>query len=349
MTSSITTNGKLLGKRRFSGPLLFHLILMLFAIGCTNQYGVQNIVISPISEGITDTAISINPTTETKTPISTSASLSVDNTPETSPSATPDLDIWTPIPNDPPLPISPTFVYWTPVPTLNNSDAHSVFENWMSGSTGCGVPCWGITPGITTLSEAHYQISKIILSIGGEYEIIANGKCVYGNCKAISWTVDNISGNVTTYVNDDIYGISINFPISTDGNEIMDILEKFGVPSKVYISTGASVFDEMSPFDLVLVYFNESLVVRYFWNTEVIDDKITACVQENPVDISMGFGDSANWSASRVKLISYGWYGINPFSFKELETVTELSLEDFYYAFREDQNACIATPVDLWP
>jgi len=252
---------------------------------------------------------------------------------------------------------------WTPAPTLQPDEAHDLVLELLETNADCELPCWwGIDPRsyewreALTFLEKFSPITKekgIIGGKGGYFDIFlsSTGLQVVLEIYFSNSHIDQIHiiNNFYTKENDG-YKLEYNNPTYFQlvrNYTLANILTKYGQPSQVLFRSFAPNFIWYESRTL-LFYPENGFYVLYISKNDLktINDKqfIETCPSEGL--IWLGLFD-ANDSLSLQDLLK-------PYEklskYKELEEVTEMTIEKFYEVFQvPDCNTKIITPVELWP
>ena len=105
--------------------------------------------------------------------------------------------------------------------------------------------------------------------------------------------------------------------------------------------------EEIYNLDMILSFPANKFTLRYIREAEVQENNIVACGE--PILTSLHIVDDADntWSFEKVLEIVFG-VGENETGYKELEVVSNLSVESFYYYFIKYPTACFSTPLSNW-
>jgi hypothetical protein len=294
------------------------LLIILPVAGCTH------IAYSTQSPTISSTVTISSHQTASQTLTSTEAILALTTSPRVSPSQTP-------------------FSTWTSLPTLSDSQAEAQWLKWLKGTTDCLLPCWGgITPGKTSWQETK-QILGSVLNILDTNE---EDTCTFGPCKVIMWKsrsgVD--PSGVAISQNNAIDEIILQGYPPSPIMRLDNILKQYGPPEKIFIFTNP-VFTTM---DITLAYPNHGFIVMYIWNQTTSHENIVSCIQEGRVYLSVN-QVAETWSDSYIKNKVYGNGDMSEVDFRTLESVTNMTIEQFYEQFRDiDGSECIVAPFPVW-
>lgn len=242
----------------------------------------------------------------------------------------------------------------TPAPTLPPEEAKEVFGQWMTGEPDCLLPCWaGIVPGETTWDEAIRLISPVteIAKVFVEYN------CLGGLCNGFDWELPNVqadqgvfipvSGSVDTGGGEAVAKISVNTRTTDVSIGLGMILETYGFPEKILVKVTDSGTEEIYTLDMILSFPANQFTLRYIREAEVQENNIVACGEPILTSLHIVDDEENSWSFEKVLEIVYG-VGENETGYKELEVVSNLSVESFYYYFIKYPTACFSTPLSDW-
>jgi len=276
----------------------------------------------------------------------------------------------TPVPSFTPLPTNTHIPTLTPtlIPTLTVDDAQVRLLQLLSDNGNCRLPClWGITPGKSSFQEA--QTILVPLSGSSDFTAFISGLgsvtpyLIEGDLQ-IYTAVDFISNPDNSIVNAIAFNVEAHKPLNEGGYaEIFDsnffgekvsaytlsrVLTEQGVPSSVMIATSGGPLTRggTGGFDILLLYPDQSILVNYTTQMQLIGENVRGCPQNSHVEMELyppgnpetffQFLERTDWAVKK----NY---------YKPLEDVTPMSVEDFYQIFREPTTQCIETPANLWP
>jgi hypothetical protein len=242
----------------------------------------------------------------------------------------------------------PTFTM-TPLQTLSDDQANIQMQKWITGYAECALPCWGgILIGKTNWGEAKQILNPVvnILSIDENYP------CSVGNCYDIEWT-----DRRNTPIRGFVYGSSKILQSSFVNKMVIEglqtepiyrisnILEKYGTPDRILLSTSTFLQPKHSlPFEVIIVYQNSKILIVYNWTAMLSGENIIGCLNDNTTTLVI----TANSMGTDPEIVGELQGSNEGVSFQPLDKVTTLTYNDFYTTFRFQQNNCIVTPAKYW-
>lgn len=285
-------------------------------------------------------------------------------------SATPVLD-FSPQTNTPFI-RPPTF---TPIPTstlypaLDAESANKLVLQLLKDNSNCQLPCWwGIIPTITTSQDTRSFLNSFS-SIASTISTDDNGgnmilKIPNGNGLLSPFIEYNsIDGVIKTL----IFGISQVTKNENGGYDqvhddpafarvaqsmmMQEILKSYGEPKEVLVSTYS-----LQPvgwpilFDIQLFYPEHGFLIVYHSLMEFsVKGYIKGCPLKSSISIGLwepGKYLSVNDLPKNIKK-NIGSFSLS--SYLQIDKATNMSTQDFYNAFKEDETLCLETPSSLWP
>jgi hypothetical protein len=303
---------------------------------------------------------------------------------------TPTQSIIAPTPASEPAAISLSLTVLPPISTTN---AKQVLTQFVQENGGCTLPCLlGLSPvhsdrtSVEMFSRYFQGYSQKLgdqtdgLGIDGHYNDD------FGSARLIFWKnhirvdvgIDSLvtQNNQIEYIafSAGVYehsgeGVNEAARILSNHPDYDELLGKFslpailldyGKPDEIWIRPFPVTDDfphtyetGLSPFDFLLIYFDQGFAVEYMTWVEVIDDGyLMGCPDVSYMKV-------ASWNPERkvdfAEIASYfsGTHSlsISNFSeFKQIQEVTLLSVEDFYNAYKDPgYDECVKTPINLWP
>jgi hypothetical protein len=260
----------------------------------------------------------------------------------------------------------------TLAPALSTEAARLRLLDLLANNGNCRLPClWGITPGISSYLDGQYILAPLVSStsessfftsgrggidIGypeGELTITASTRFLtYPNTDIISHfrfdvgaykaipEPDNPERTYFGFVFDStVFGKQLAFYM------LPHILSEYGRPSSVLVNTlpGPNQFGDMGLFYLILMYPDQGFVVHY---TTLAGSNVLGCMVNAHVIVDVypsGHGDTF------YELLPTGYSDVSLDSYKPLEEVTSMSLDQFYQTFQKPTDQCIVTASSHWP
>jgi len=261
------------------------------------------------------------------------------------------------------------------VPTLESEKTVDLLHHIFEGSPDCQLPCWaGIKPGLTTNAEAERLLQPLsVLIYGGpfysykEKELSGSGggrNFFFGDTRIrfdFDWVTERdkdivemieISADALNQNSEWIYGAQPYNQLFEEYN-LHNILLRNGIPSQVW--TIAEVYnygnDRPHPnpeeFD-ILLFYDQGIFIKYTMPLKRgnIENRGEAC----PSEAFFNLGLVAPGSSTFYQGLWFsGTTGSNDFSYyKPIEQATQMTLDEFYKAFKEPNNPCFDVPLDIW-
>ena len=238
------------------------------------------------------------------------------------------------------LPPTPTITLTqTPRPTLPVVEAKSLILELLKTNGGCKYPCWwGITPGLSLWNETQGYLNTFASQII-QSSSIGNTKIYQAEFTVPSYIRQNGIYRVYFYENQNGMVEQIQFSINYS---LSKILIDYGKPEEIWIY-GVSYLTIMpyAEYIIALFYPSQGLIVVYDAKTskgEII--KICPSKTENSAYIIL-------WSPLEQKtfkeIADPIILGAPPFqiSFFPLELATNLSINDFYMTYKNENSSWI--------
>ncbi len=259
----------------------------------------------------------------------------------TIPSSTPlPPETLTLIPTETKVP-TPT-LYLTPLPTLSfYKTAYQMYE----ANNICGLPCWwGITPGVSTWTEAQQYIAHFNPSRSFGVEKVTNFKIPITKStqsEMYVWSVwlPNADTSASVYLevqNNVVMAIRVAQDLFTLFFPLHKFFEASDEPDKVlvYISDRDKI---NSTYDatLYLVYEQKHILASYvFWGSETTD-AVNLCLQHlSPQEMHL-------WS-SEVEIST------DLSTLKPLDEFSDLNPNSFYERFKSKNHQCFEMSKNAW-
>ena len=267
----------------------------------------------------------------------------------------------TPAPTNTPT-LIPT-ITWTPLPTLSAEEKHAKIQELLETNNGCNLPCWwGIIPGKTTWAETIHFLTPIIVHLTELEE---------SSDKSVTYEIDGASAPEYLWfdVQDTVVAwISTYQPETHYTYQLHQVLELLGVPRQIYVSARSRTGKfgaEFQPAILVLDYTHIGVWASYGYLPNRAGENLSICPQDydkitsiyesyRTVGGRLELFDPAmenRWAVPMIEVI--GAYVDNtwgPETISGLEDATNMTIESFYQTFIDpESNACLETPLNLWP
>ncbi|NIM92089.1 MAG: hypothetical protein GTO18_00010 [Anaerolineales bacterium] len=238
----------------------------------------------------------------------------------------------------------------TLAPTYSPAQAQLLIAELLLYNSGCQLPCWwGFIPGKTSWQTAQDLLARIAKEIYipfavDEPEFFAD---------VVFSTPEDISSYDLTHVyrvRDGLISMIEVDPGQVSVYSLSSILTSYGLPSEVWIWTFREKYQNFFPFDLVLFYPEQGIMVRFDTKAIRVGDRVQGCFKSETAlamalwspDTIMSFLDVASITRN-IDLHEWG----DPIALKK---ATGLELDDFYQQFKDPNNTlCLETAADLWP
>lgn len=330
---------RLMNPKRFRYLCVVMVVSLVLLNGCTTP-----VALTPTFPSVTPILITDMPTSSPVPPTRT-------------PLPTPTRKPPTPKPPTPTVTPSPTVA-----PTLTADQEQALVLDLLQNNAGCQLPCWwGFTPGKTSWQTAQ-TFFTLLGKMPGEYRgpgmlnytvdfRIPRHDVQIGQVYIIrDGLIEAIWIGASTVRNHErVYGDK-QFAKDWRRYFLPQLLTTYGQPTEVLLRTFRGVPEgSFVPFNLLLFYPQQGFLVWYYGPTELKGERIRMCPEQTeialwlwPPDQKMTLEDIARWGQG---------FSIEEVSgYHSLEKATGLSPETFYKIFRDASNqACLETPVDMWP
>ncbi len=245
---------------------------------------------------------------------------------------------------------------YTSFPTLSSLDQKVEFDKYIHDNGKCSLPCWwGIAVGETDWTFATQELNSLFEDqIAETSNIIIQGKQYIQDVNSYFYH----EGNYDIYtVIHGFHGSVIYLYVMSTMTNIFNIpmfVSAMGSPNHIYLATfsqveGYPIDEQYLPFNLVLQYDEENVVIWYEINAQNDGKTITSCFNEgNRFNIWIWSEEYGNLSIEHDALDTAGGGYEGSKQLKNLEDVTDLSIESFVEMFTNNPNACISTPAENW-
>lgn len=263
---------------------------------------------------------------------------------------------------------TPTFISTLPI-----EQAQANLLELLSNNADCRLPCLlGITPGKTSYAEARnilYPFSSIAISMN-----------MSGDSNADSTWLTYDEGDMRTFAqlsysytsNGTINGLTFkageyketadrrspvydskNFGNRLHSYMLSGILAEFGKPTSVVIHTSGEQITGSGGFDILLLYPNEGIFAHYTTQMETIGTNARGCPANAQVELHLSPSGNIEAFTKSLSETSLGgmFEGLEIFdnpSWKSIDKVTSMSLDQFYETFHLPTEKCIETPLKGW-
>lgn len=230
----------------------------------------------------------------------------------------------------------------TPLPTFSPTDAQAVIIDLLENNAGCLLPCWwGVTPGQTQWADIVPFLTALTPRIMKVSSI--HGVDVYGVEFYIPEIPNPDFAYLALYYVNPNNGIidKIKIGLMKQYYILPSLLNSYGQPSEVLISTYQTNVGGPLPFRTVVVYQEQGFAATYETVAVRSGNNLVGCPQQTD---HVGL------------LLSSPQLGINSEdtrteqNYYPLEEVTNSSLQNFYETYKDiDNTSCLETPMNLWP
>jgi hypothetical protein len=262
----------------------------------------------------------------------------------------------------------------TAVATLPTEVAYSYFLELLVQNRGCSLPCWwGIRPGKSTTLD----VKSILFPLTGRaiLDLSAND---HGSLEMKYPKSDTEIELVLTYysiLHDNIIDVvTINtqaFHEKNIGNSDQDrsfygsaaynqlfnnytiqgILSIYGPPADVFLYVEKNEAEPNAPsfIELRLMYPDKGIFVKYSSLLEAINGNYLSCPSKAFISLWLLSPDGRLSYQDILSTVS-DWSDIFPKNYgKSLKDMTQMTIDNFYSTFKQPTEACIETPIGLWP
>jgi hypothetical protein len=248
----------------------------------------------------------------------------------------------------------------TPGPTLTIDEEQSLVLNLLKENGGCRLPCWwGFTPGKTSWQAIQTFLAssgKIAMKFSNSYltnysvkfEIPQHDVQLGQVYNVTNGILDMIWVGVGTVRNyNSVYG-DTQFARDLRAYTLPQMLDTYGRPTEVFLKTYSSTPEGWIPFQLLLFYPQQGILVRYYGPALQKGQQIVICPQQSDITLwlwsperTMSLEDIANMGQEfPVEEVP---------EFRSLEEAAGMSVEQFYQSFGQpNSKTCLETPAELW-
>lgn len=265
----------------------------------------------------------------------------------------------------------------TAVQTLTVKDAQARLLTLLGNNGNCQFPCfWNITPGKSMSQDAQ----AILMPLSGIANPLLSGFGENGGTILAVYSEGDLETNIVASYNSDnqivssIYFQAQQFSKADSGDPsaikpvfdaavfgdrlrpymLSNVFSELGIPTAVLISTdsGPERGKDVPGFYILLFYPDKGMLVSYTSSRKLTGEMVRGCPANVHVEMMLfpaGRGDLFPEVISQTR-----WAGLWPIpavspAWKPLEMATSMTLQQFYETYRLPSDACIETPVELWP
>lgn len=239
----------------------------------------------------------------------------------------------------------PSQVFHTPLPTLTNDRAKELVRELLENNAGCRLPCWwGITPGKTTWVDARHFLESFALYIGETGGVRIPLPDPYSDATYLEHGYF-INNGIVEYIHIFNFNLAPNYYLPK-------FLELYGQPDEIYVRTFAKAEMGIQNYTVDLFYQNLGILIEYSTGEPLkdIDGKLQNCLIKDmdspfmflwsPEELGLTFQDAKQKFLDTSNLPEP----------RPLLEATGMVVKTFYETFKNpDTNACLETPINLWP
>lgn len=257
----------------------------------------------------------------------------------------------------------------TSIPTLAEENAYPQLIELVQNNADCSLPClWGITPGISSVSEVLNllipftgvaKFSDLPISVVGGmiFEIPLQDDSHLSlflsyfpgsenqGINAIYLSTQAFHNDGDPALDQSFYG-SVQYAEILNNYTLPSILSTYGVPAEVLIFIEPSI---PKYFNLRLLYPRNGIFISYGTFVEEQGENYLGCPTNMFISLYLLSPEASANYQEVLPMIGPDFQNVYPVSdFKPLEEVTNISLEDFYQMFKNPTNICLVTPKAIW-
>lgn len=254
-------------------------------------------------------------------------------------------------------------------PTLDAESANELVLQLLKDNSNCQLPCWwGITPSVTTSQDAISFLNSFSSIVTRSSMSIDHGSIRLQIPNGDGWLSTLVEYESSSSVIDVlVVGASQRIGAETGGYEevhgdpaflkavrsltMPEILKSYGSPKEVLISTySLQPLGWLVYFDIQLFYPEHGFLIAYGTLMEFSNEGyIKGCPSKG--DIAIGLWRPAKYLSvndvprnirDNISIFSLS-------SYLPLNEATDMSIQDFYDSFSDDEELCLETPSSLWP
>lgn len=247
---------------------------------------------------------------------------------------------------------------YIPVPTMLPEEAEladlKMIELYETNGN-CQLPCfWGFSPGVTEWATAETLLSTLTNHIfipenESDSSFVVSVNLFNAGSNYYREQTYVVKDEIIEKINAEINGSSPVF----DLYKLAAILREHGRPSEIYLSTYATSIQGELPFNLVLFYPDDVMLLKYYANAHIVEidgvSTVEGCIlNESMSRLALWPPDAALSFAEAVETTK----GMSPsegYFYHSLEDVTEMDIEMFYQTYLDpNTEICIQTPAEIW-
>jgi hypothetical protein len=258
----------------------------------------------------------------------------------------------------------------TPGPrnTLTTLEQEREMSTLLSNNGGCLLPCFlGMTLNESTYSDAE-DILEPLSSISnfkdlypspGTIDLVLSADWfdIYSRLRFVydeSDIINHISFRVEARQDTPDGGYVNVFSLPSFGKfvsyyELPNVLTTYGIPESVRIGTLAGDYPNGGSwgFHILLLYPDQGLLIDYTTEMQLREDTIIGCPSNAHIELELY--PSGNGETFFDLMEPTNWPQNIKSNYKPIEDVISMTIEEFYYLFREPNDRCIETPSRFWP
>ena len=260
---------------------------------------------------------------------------------------------------------TPTFSFqliYTPsfIPTLKSEDAKILFRRMLAQNDGCKLPCWwGITPGETRWVDAREMLNSFVERIEEETYLKqrADGSPYMIEIAYVYFErgvpeppySENAPGYFGIRSINGIVESILAYQDTASRYTLQKLLTENGPPLNVYINTTSASPTGKVPFNLLVDFSEKGFMAFYHDDAPIIGDTIYFCPKDYvPIKILVWSPSPEINQREKEEFIAGLDYWIYDSGLLPIQDVSNLTIEQFYVNFRNDNPACIVTSPPIW-
>ncbi|MCG2786850.1 MAG: hypothetical protein L6461_17300 [Anaerolineae bacterium] len=238
-----------------------------------------------------------------------------------------------------------------PFPTQGELSDKDFVLHLLQTNGGCELPCWwGIVPGETRWEDAELFLSRFTLRIEDDWEETkkgADGQSHQIKNFVVYMDIDQPDpGLFGIRIKDEfVTGIYVSRPLTKPHFSLRKLLNNQGVPSKIFIFTHSNVMEPPTPFDLILYYQEQRLLIIYTTLVYKENEQITACLD----DVGPTIAVVSDEEALTDQQVQEFFIGPDPRGILSIEDALGITTDVFYETYRDSETICLTTPANIWP
>ncbi len=246
-------------------------------------------------------------------------------------------------------------------PTLTADQEETLVLGLLQNNARCQLPCWwGFTPGKTSWQTAEAYFT----SLGKKADEFSNGHTTNYTVKFKVLSHDMQVGQVYDVKDELINMIWVKGSTVRNGKRVFgdqlfiedwnnyllpQMLTAYGQPAEVLLKTFQSVPEGMPPFNLLLYYPQQGILVRYYGLAEKHGEQLRLCPQQSEITLWLWSPGHAT-TLQEIANLGQDFPLEEVADYRPLGDVTKMSTEKFYESFKNADNmACIETLAKIWP